>query len=133
MFTLSMDVLNKLLHFLGTRGVNVDKVEAEVSSKSRIDGAIKRAEAEDELVKMEMALGGMWEVGEGMEEDGKGRLDLAIGESAERDVLDGCNVGQGVLLSGTVIDAVESDNQGERRRRRDVELGHCSRGSDSHT
>ncbi|KAH7534032.1 hypothetical protein FEM48_Zijuj04G0194600 [Ziziphus jujuba var. spinosa] len=113
--------------------VNVDKAEAEVSSESRIDGAIEGAEANDELVRMEMELGGMWDVGEVMEEAGGGRLDLAIGESVERDVLDGCDAGQGVLLEGIVIDVVESDDQAERRRHRDVVLGHCSRGLDSHT
>ncbi|KAH7542980.1 hypothetical protein FEM48_Zijuj02G0133200 [Ziziphus jujuba var. spinosa] len=82
--------------------------------------------------KTETTLGGTWEVGEGIEDD-RGGLDLAVGESAKRDMLDGCDADQGVLLYGTIINAVESDDQGERRRRRmDVTLGHCNTGSNSH-
>lgn len=59
-----------------------------------------------------------------MKKHGRGGLDLAVGEAAERHVLDGSDTGEGVLLQGTVIDAVEGDDRRERGRCRAAPVGH---------
>ena len=78
---------------LGARRVDMDEAEAEVCGEGGVNGAVGGAEAEDEVVRAEAALGGAWEVREGVEEDGGGGLDLAVGETAEGDVLDGGDPG----------------------------------------
>lgn len=84
----------------------MDEAETEVSGEGGVDGAVGRAEAEDEVVVAETALGGAGEVGEGVEEDGGGGLDLAVGDAAERNMFDGGEAGEGIEFEGTVVDAV---------------------------
>jgi hypothetical protein len=55
-------------------------------------------------------LGGAREESEGVEEDGGGRFDPCIGETAERDVFDVGEVGKAVLFESCIFDAVESDD-----------------------
>ena len=57
----------------------MEEAETEVRGEGGVDGAVGGAKAKDELVWAEAALGGAWEVGEGVEYDGGGRLDFAIG------------------------------------------------------
>lgn len=117
-------------NLLSSRCVNVDESEPEVSSKCGVHSAVGGAETENELVRPEPALGGAWEVREGVNEHRGGGLDLAVREAAERYVLDAGDAGEGVLLQGTVIDAVEGDDRRERGRCRAVPVGHCSSGSE---
>lgn len=84
---------DRVSDLLGSRGVDVDQAEPEVGGESRVDGAVGGAEAEDELVGAEAALSGAWEVSEGVEENGRRRLDLALGQAAEWHVLHGCHAG----------------------------------------
>lgn len=56
----------------------MDKAKAEVNGEGKVDDAINKPKAEDEVVGTKVALGGAGEVGEGVEEHG-GRLDLAKG------------------------------------------------------
>lgn len=116
-------------NLLGSRRVDVDEPEPEFGGELGVDSSVGGAEAENELVGPEPALGGAWEVREGVDEHGGGGLDLSVGEAAERHVLDDSDAGEGFLLQGTVIDAVEGDHRGERGRRRVVPVGHCSSGS----
>lgn len=91
---------------LGARGVDVDEAKAKVSGKGGVDGAVGGAKAEDEVVGTEAALGGAREVGEGVEENRGGRLDLAFGEAAEGNMLYDSDAGKGLELERTVVDAV---------------------------
>ena len=70
---------NRIGDLLCSRGIHVEEAETEVGGKGGVDGAVGGAKAKDELVRAEAALGGAWEVGEGVEYDGGGRLDFAIG------------------------------------------------------
>lgn len=115
---------------LSAGGVDMDEAETEVGGEGGVDGAVGGAEAEDELVGAEAALGGAWEVGEGVEEDGGGGLDLSVGKAGERDVFDCGDASEGLLLEGAVLDAVEGDDQGKGRRRRVAAVVHCHRGSE---
>lgn len=127
---------DRVRDLLGPGGVHVDEAEPELGGEGGVDGAVGGAEAEDELVGAEAALGGAGEEGEGVEEDGGGGVDGAVGggEAAEGDVLDGGDAGEGVLLEGAVLDAVEGDDEGEGRgvglaghHREGRGSGHCSR------
>lgn len=84
----------------------MDEAETKVSGEGGVDGAISGTEAEDEVVGTESSLGGAWEVGEGMEEDGGGGLDLSIGETAERNMFDGGDAGERFEFEGAIFDAV---------------------------
>jgi hypothetical protein len=84
---------DRVSDLLGPRGVDVDEAEAEVGGESGVNGAVGGAEAEDELVGAEAALSGAWEVREGVEENGGRRLDLPLGQAAERHVLHACHAG----------------------------------------
>lgn len=106
----------------------MDEPKPKVSGQSRVDRTVGGAKAENELVRTEPALGGAWEVSEGVEENGGSGLDLTIGDATKRDVLDDRDAGERVLLEDAVIDAVEGDDQGKRRRAAAVR--HCCRGSD---
>lgn len=108
---------------LGAGGVDVDEAEAEVGGEGGVDGAVGGAETDDELPGAETALGGAGEVSEGVEEDGGGGLDPTVGEASEGDVLHGGDAGEGVLLEGAVVDAVEGHDQGQVRGWAAVE--HC--------
>ena len=57
---------NRVCDLLSAGGVDVDKPEAKVGGECRVDGAVGRVEAEDELVGSEVALGCAWEVCEGV-------------------------------------------------------------------
>ena len=104
-------------NLLSTRRIDMDEAETEVSGEGGVDGAVGGAETEEELPGAEAALGGTGEVREGVDEDRCGGLDLALGKAGERNVLDGSDVGKGLLLEGRVIDAVEGDDKGEGRSR----------------
>lgn len=81
---------NSIGNLLGAADIDVEEaIKAEISSKGRIDRAVGGAEAEDELPGAKTALGGPREEGEGMEENGSGRLDPGVCEATERNVLDG--------------------------------------------
>lgn len=81
---------NSIGDLLGAADIDVEEpIKAEISSEGGVDRAVGGAEAEDELPGAETALGGAREEGEGMEENGGGRLDPGVGETAERNVLDG--------------------------------------------
>lgn len=81
---------NSIGNLLCAADIDVEEAtEAEISGKGGVDRAVGGAETEDELPGAKPALRGAGEEGEGMEEDGGGRLDLGIGETAERNVLDG--------------------------------------------
>lgn len=96
-------------NLLSTRHIDMNEAaEAEVGSECGINGAVRGAEAEDELPWTKPALGGAWEEGEGVEEDSGGGLDPSLGEAAERNVFDGGDAGQAFLLQVRVLDAVES-------------------------
>lgn len=84
----------------------MNESETEVRSEGGIHGAVSRAKAEDEVVGTQTTLSGAWEVSEGVEEYGRGRFDLAIGETAERNVFDGGDAGEGIEFEGTIFDAV---------------------------
>lgn len=99
---------------LGAAGIDVDEPEAELGGEGRVHGAVGGAEAEDELPGLEAALGGAGEEGKGMEEDSGGGLDPAVGDAGERDVLDGRDAGEGVLLEGGVLEAVEGNDEWDR-------------------
>lgn len=58
------------------------------------------------MVGAEPALSCAREICERMKEDCSGGLDLAIGETAERNVLDGGDAGEGIEFEGTIFDAV---------------------------
>ena len=72
---------------LGAVGVDVDEAEAELGGRGGVRGAVRGAEAEQELPGAEPALRGAREEGERGEEDGGGGLDAARGERGERRVL----------------------------------------------
>lgn len=76
------------------RGVNVNEAEAEVGGKGGVDGAVCGAKAEDDLIRAEAPLGGAWEVREGVQDNGSGRLNLPICQAAEGNVLDAGDAGQ---------------------------------------
>lgn len=108
---------DRVRDLLSSRRIHVDEAEPQLSSEGRVDGAVGGAEAEDELVGAEAALGGAGEEREGVEEDGGSGVDGSVGggEAAEGDVLDGGDAGEGGLLEGAVLDAVEGDDEGEGR------------------
>jgi hypothetical protein len=97
-------------NLLGAGGVDMDKAEAEVRGESRINGAVGGAEAKDEVIRAEAALGGAGKIGKGVEEDGSGGLDLAVGEATERDMFNGGDAGEGFEFEGAIFDAVEGDD-----------------------
>ena len=51
-----------------SRGIHVEEAETEVGGEGGVDRAVDGAKAKDELVKAKAALGGAWEVGEGVED-----------------------------------------------------------------
>ena len=55
---------NRIGDLLCSRGIHVEEVETEVGG----EGGVDRAKAKDELVRVEAALGGVWEVGKGVED-----------------------------------------------------------------
>lgn len=85
----------------------MDQSEAEIGGEGGVDGAVGRSEAEYQLPGAEAALGGAWEESERVEENGGGRLDPAVGEAVEANVLDGGDAGERFLLQRVVFDAVE--------------------------
>ena len=46
----------------------MEEAETEVGSEGGVDGVVDGAKAKDELVRAEAELGGVWEVGEGVED-----------------------------------------------------------------
>ena len=55
---------NRIGDLFYSRGIHVEEVETEVGG----EGGVDRAKAKDELVRVEAALGGVWEVGKGVED-----------------------------------------------------------------
>lgn len=62
---------------------------------------------------LEATLSSAREEGKGVEEDGSGGIDPAIGDVGEPDVLDGGEASEGFLLESRVFKTVERDNEGE--------------------
>ena len=46
----------------------MEEAKTEVGGEGGVDRAVNRAKVKDELVRAEVALGGAWEVGEGVED-----------------------------------------------------------------
>ncbi|KAG1362367.1 hypothetical protein COCNU_10G005860 [Cocos nucifera] len=97
---------------LSAAGVDMNEAEAEVGGEGGLDGAVCATEAEDELPGADAALGSAGKEGEGVDEDGGGGLDPAIGEVGEANVLDGGDALEALLLEERVLEAVDGDHQG---------------------
>ena len=59
---------NRIGDLFYSRGLHVEKAEIEVDGEGGVDRVVDRAKVKDELVRAEAALGGVWEVGEGVED-----------------------------------------------------------------
>ena len=90
----------------------MSEAETQVGSEGGVDGAVRGAEAKDELPGAETALGSAGEENEGVKEDNCRGLDTAAGTAGEADVLHNGRAGEGLALQGRVLEAIEEDHSG---------------------